>query len=1042
MLMRLKDRSFAVSTMILALFLVMACVPAEAYHFWYKDSDGANLKTEPYKWTRAIPKIEVSVNHADEAVRTAVFNDVKEKIEVWNAVDGAQKTLGEISLVASADAFTAANFKTTWGRTDDNKVEVVFDYDFSVFEGLGFASADKNSVNGYGPSYRKVDGGKPVIYDGYILMNRTRDNFDWQSTVVHEFGHLLGLAHSSVGQFNSNFSNFKSFGYNAPTDALDVIPIGSVPTMHPFSNGTGEGRRTPKTDDKAGIMELYPAAAGAAALADYGGISGRILRLVGSTETAVKGANVRAVKVDDTTVQATRYSSYDNNADGRFYIGGLPAGQYKLLVEVLGYNDFGPYKRMAVVSDWEYNFPQEYYSGAAESFTEALPDAHDPVTASGGTTVINKDIKVGKVDFAFVVDDTGSMGEEIGGVKTTLRNLINEYATKYAEKKIPFPTIAIVTFKDNVTIRKVSNDKDELLVTVDALSATGGADCPEASNAALLAAGPMLSEGSTAILFTDADSRPNGPTMAQVLAFFNSKKITLSTLLSGVCTEEAAVGGALVASAGGGNRDESDDPAELGFQSAFRTFSTMSDVTTGVFAFRNKYTAGFDREWYDKAATDISRSVFDATVALVEPSTLYKGTTMDVTITGAKTNFTGTSLVDFSGGITVNSFNAISSTKIEANVTVPDDAPVSGDVTVTTGAEQATGGFFKVAGVPEVPAIISVSPNTGEQGTTVNVTITGAKTEFKDDSTVDIGGGIAVSKVKAASDTLLTAELTIAPDAGVTSRAITVSDDVTSLPGGASFRVTAPVPDLPEINTISPAKWAPGSSGKLTITGRNTHFTDGTTVVTFDPPRVTEAARLSGARPFADGDPIVVTKTTVINATEMEVEISVAATAPNGYYTVIATTGDERATKRDALEVSGESPFTPSIASVRPAAWKPGSSGKLSIVGENTAFVQGTTVVTFSKSSASAAFIAAAAPITVTGATVKNATEVDVDIAVAADAPLGLYTVTVTTGAQVVARPNAITVADPFTGGGGCNLNMNAPFAILLVLPILLLKKH
>ena len=111
-------------------------------------------------------------------------------------------------------------------------------------------------------------------------------------------------------------------------------------------------------------------------------------------------------------------------------------------------------------------------------------------------------------------------------------------------------------------------------------------------------------------------------------------------------------------------------------------------------------------------------------------------------------------------------------------------------------------------------------------------------------------------------------------------------------------------------------------------------------------------------------------------------------------------------------------------------------------MGENTAFVQGTTVVTFSKSSASAAFIAAAAPITVTGATVKNATEVDVDIAVAADAPLGLYTVTVTTGAQVVARPNAITVADPFTGGGGCNLNMNAPFAILLVLPILLLKKH
>ncbi|HOO64483.1 MAG TPA: matrixin family metalloprotease, partial [Synergistaceae bacterium] len=73
-------------------------------------------------------------------------------------------------------------------------------------------------------------------------MNMTRDNFDWQSTVVHEFGHILGLAHSSVGQFNSNFSTYRSTGYNAPTDALDVIGIGSVPSMHPTSSGTGTGR--------------------------------------------------------------------------------------------------------------------------------------------------------------------------------------------------------------------------------------------------------------------------------------------------------------------------------------------------------------------------------------------------------------------------------------------------------------------------------------------------------------------------------------------------------------------------------------------------------------------------------------------------------------------------------------------------------------------------------------------------------------------------------------------------------------------------------
>jgi len=902
------DRRVGVAAFLAALFLFPAalCItPAEAYHFWYKDSDGGNLKTNPYKWAAAVPKIEVSVNHADAAVRQAVFNEVKEKIEAWNNIDGARKTLGEISLVEYGKRFTAANFKNTWGKAGDGKVEVVFDYDFSVFEKVGFAAADKSSINGYGPSYRKVDGGSPVIYDGYILMNRTRDDFDWQSTVVHEFGHLLGLAHSSVGQFNSTFSQFKSWGYNAPTDALDVINIGSVPTMHPFSSGTGTGRRTPKTDDKAGIRELYPDLA-AAALGDYGGISGRVLRRVGSEEKPVKGANVRAVKIDDNAVQATRYSSYDTNPAGRFYIGGLPAGNYKLIVEVLGYNDFQPFGRMAMVSDWEYDFPQEYWSGASESFTESLPDTHEAVVVSPGTTAINKDIKVGKVDFAFVVDDTGSMSDEIAGVRAALRNMLDVYAAKYEAMKLPFPFIAIITFKDDVTIRKISNDKAELLAVVNALVASGGGDCPEASNAALLTAGPMLSEGSTAILFTDADSRPNGPTMDQVLSFFNSKKITLSTLLSGVCTEEDDSGSGATYISASVNRDEDFEPPVLGYQSAFRTFSTMTDVTSGVFAFRDKNKEGFDKEWYDKAATDICLSVFEPTVALVEPATLYRGTTVDVTVTGSNTNFSDTSEILFGGGVTVNGFKALSSTKIEASVNVPDTKETSGDVTVTTGKEEAVGGFFRLADKPEGPRIASVVPASGEQGSTIPVRITGINTKFADASVVTLGGGIKVSKVKAESDTVLTAELEIAADAGVTKRSVEV-DGAKPVPGGASFRVTAPVPDMAEIVSVTPARMAAGTSGTLTIMGRNTHFKEGT-VVSISP-RAAASAKPAGIGMLAD--PVSVTKTTVKNAAEIEAEITVASDAPEGYYTVIATTGDERAVKRDALEIRGEAPPVP-----------------------------------------------------------------------------------------------------------------------------------
>ncbi len=84
---------------------------------------------------------------------------------------------------------------------------------------------------------------------------------------------------------------------------------------------------------------------------------------------------------------------------------------------------------------------------------------------------VNFEIEPGPIELAMVVDDTGSMAEEIGAVRTALTNTINRLA---ADTTKPFPTTAIVTFKDDVTTRIISNDPTKLQPVVNALVASEG----------------------------------------------------------------------------------------------------------------------------------------------------------------------------------------------------------------------------------------------------------------------------------------------------------------------------------------------------------------------------------------------------------------------------------------------------------------------------------------------------------------------------------------------------------------------------------------
>jgi hypothetical protein len=89
------------------------------------------------------------------------------------------------------------------------------------------------------------------------------------------------------------------------------------------------------------------------------------------------------------------------------------------------------------------------------------------------------------------------------------------------------------------------------------------------------------------------------------------------------------------------------------------------------------------------------------------------------------------------------------------------------------------------------PIVVSVAPNIAAPGQTVNVTITGQNTYFNGGTPQVVAGpGITVSNIAVTSATTMTAQLTVAGDAAVGRRSITVTvpgEIEATLPNGFSI---------------------------------------------------------------------------------------------------------------------------------------------------------------------------------------------------------------------------------------------------------------
>lgn len=106
---------------------------------------------------------------------------------------------------------------------------------------------------------------------------------------------------------------------------------------------------------------------------------------------------------------------------------------------------------------------------------------------------------------AFVIDDTGSMGTEIAGVKQMVTSLVNSLAADPAKAPTNW---ALLRFGDpDIGSAFVTSNVSQLLSAVNGLGVGGGGDCPELSQGALLKALDAVLPSSRIYLFTDASAK-------------------------------------------------------------------------------------------------------------------------------------------------------------------------------------------------------------------------------------------------------------------------------------------------------------------------------------------------------------------------------------------------------------------------------------------------------------------------------------------------------------------------------------------------------
>jgi uncharacterized repeat protein (TIGR01451 family) len=505
---------------------------------------------------------------------------------------------------------------------------------------------------------------------------------------------------------------------------------------------------------------------------------------------------------------------------------------------------------------------------------------------------------VGDAELIFIIDDTGSMGEEL----TALQKAITEYITLYGANG---PKVGLVTFKDNVTNRiglAATNNMSWLLngyggyiIGINQLVAQSGADCPEASLEALDYAKDLLVMGGRMVLVTDASPHGNID-VDELITALRAKGARVDVLLSG----EECVGMCGV-DTGDANRDSI---------SAIEVFSRIAAETGGLFAtsFEVNTETESGATHYQKTALNLLKSSISPTVIAVTPAKLPQNTTTNVVINAANVAFNKDSKVSFGNDIKVNAVEILSASSLLANITIVGEIGFV-DATVTTlqanGESQvATGvGSLEVIAATTEAMVLGVMPGNVERGGNVVISIDTANTQLKTSDSLSFGAdsGIVVSNLKIDSPTSLTATLDLSAAKLGTHKAIINSSgasignqcSMTASPTAGAIIVLPSIfeGNVPYITNVTPSRGTQGAVREISITAINTNFEQDITELRFGNTK------------------IHLLKLDITSATTATALVQIDSEAELGLSDIYMYTGKEFVSALDAFEVVAKGPY-------------------------------------------------------------------------------------------------------------------------------------
>ncbi|MDF2437668.1 MAG: hypothetical protein K0Q95_2044 [Bacteroidota bacterium] len=327
-------------------------------------------------------------------------------------------------------------------------------------------------------------------------------------------------------------------------------------------------------------------------------------------------------------------------------------------------------------------------------------------------------------------------------------------------------------------------------------------------------------------------------------------------------------------------------------------------------------------------------------IVSVNPNTAQQGQTLSVSVTGSGTSFgQGTTLIKlWKAGVSVfpNSTTIINSSQINATFSFNTSHPAGLYDVMVYGTNSVTmpAGFNLTVNPATGPSIVSASPNTGTQGQTLSIAISGHNTVFQQGTNIvklfHAGTTIFPSGLSFVNDSLINATFNFTTSHPAGAYDVIVANymmtQTLTLPAG--FTLGSYVAPSASIQNVSPNSAFQGQTLAVSISASNTNFTQATTLIKL----------------FNGSASIYPSSISILNDSLASANFSLTTAHTPGLYDVIIY-GSGTLVMSNGFTLNPASPAATYIESVNPDYAVQGQTLTVGISGHNTVFQQGTNIV-------------------------------------------------------------------------------------------------